>query len=52
MTPPDQTVAKPSTPGWGRRVLWLVLIWAASVAALGIAATVMRRVMGLVGLTG
>jgi hypothetical protein len=37
---------------WGRRVLWLVAIWAASVAALGAAALAMRGLMSMAGLTG
>lgn len=34
---------------WLRRVGWLVLIWAASVAALGVAAWVLRVIMQGVG---
>ncbi|RDK10463.1 DUF2474 domain-containing protein [Cupriavidus lacunae] len=34
---------------WLRRVGWLVLIWAASVAALGVAAWVLRLIMQGVG---
>ncbi|HBK09105.1 MAG TPA: DUF2474 domain-containing protein [Acetobacteraceae bacterium] len=37
---------------WGRRVLWLVAIWSASVLALGLAALAMHELMGLAGLTG
>jgi Protein of unknown function (DUF2474) len=37
---------------WPRRIGWLVLIWAASVLALGIAAMAMRGLMSLAGLTG
>jgi hypothetical protein len=37
---------------WVRRVLWLVAIWSASVAALGVVALAMRGLMGLAGLTG
>lgn len=36
---------------WLRRVGWLLLIWAASVAALGVAAYGMRLLMGWAGLT-
>jgi hypothetical protein len=36
---------------WLRRLGWLVLIWAASVAVLGIAALVLRLVMSAAGLT-
>jgi hypothetical protein len=37
---------------WGRRVLWLVAIWSASVALLGVAALAMRGLMNMAGLTG
>lgn len=36
---------------WPKRVGWLVLIWAASVAALGVVAWLFRFLMGLAGLT-
>lgn len=36
---------------WVRRVGWLVLIWVASVAALGVVALVFRAVMSLAGMT-
>lgn len=36
---------------WLRRVGWLVLIWAASVLALGVVAGLFRVVMNLAGLT-
>ena len=36
---------------WLRRVGWLVLIWAASVLALGVVAGLFRAVMNLAGLT-
>ena len=36
---------------WLRRVGWLVLIWAASVMALGVVAALFRVVMTLAGLT-
>lgn len=36
---------------WATRVLWLVAIWAASVAALGLVAFLLRGVMGWAGLT-
>ena len=36
---------------WLHRFGWLVLIWSASVAALGLAALVLRAVMSLAGLT-
>ena len=37
---------------WGRRLLWLVAIWSASVLALVIAALAMHGLMSLAGLTG
>lgn len=36
---------------WLRRVGWLVLIWAASVMALGAIAVLFREMMNLAGLT-
>ena len=39
------------TQMWLRRVGWLVLIWAASVLALGVVAGLFRVVMNLAGLT-
>jgi Protein of unknown function (DUF2474) len=36
---------------WLRRLGWLVLIWAASVVALAVIATLFRLLMGFVGLT-
>jgi hypothetical protein len=39
------------TTGWLRRVAWLVAIWGASVAALGVVAYVFRILMGWAGLT-
>ena len=38
-------------PTWLLRVGWLVLIWAASVLALGVVAGLFRVVMNLAGLT-
>ncbi|CAN5333393.1 hypothetical protein BH09PSE5_BH09PSE5_07080 [soil metagenome] len=38
------------TPSWGKRLLWLVAIWTASVATLGIAAYAMRMLMRLAGM--
>ena len=32
--------------------LWLIAIWSASVLALGVAALLMRGLMGMAGLTG
>jgi hypothetical protein len=39
------------TQTWLRRVGWLVLIWGASVLALGVVAGLFRVVMNLAGLT-
>jgi Protein of unknown function (DUF2474) len=36
---------------WLRRVGWLLLIWAASVAALGVVAFAIRLLMSAAGLT-
>jgi hypothetical protein len=36
---------------WLRRIGWLVLIWTASVAALGVVALILRALMSLAGLT-
>jgi Protein of unknown function (DUF2474) len=49
---PDSGPADPRRAGWGRRVLWLVVIWTASVLALGCVALLFRGIMGWVGLTG
>jgi hypothetical protein len=38
-------------PDWGSRLSWLVIIWAASVATLGIVALLFRLLMGAAGLT-
>lgn len=40
-----------STPSRLGRIGWLLLIWAASVAALGVVALVVRQLMALAGLT-
>ncbi|QYF93767.1 DUF2474 domain-containing protein [Massilia sp. PAMC28688] len=43
---------KNNTPGpWWKRLGWLILIWVLSVAALGIAAALMKVVMNAVGLS-
>jgi len=39
-----------TTASWPKRLGWLLLIWAASVAALGVAAWVLRVVMRAVGM--
>jgi Protein of unknown function (DUF2474) len=36
---------------WLRRVGWLILIWATSVAALGAVALVLRAIMSVAGMT-
>lgn len=36
---------------WLSRVGWLILIWAASVAALAVFALVLRAIMSVVGMT-
>lgn len=36
---------------WWRRLGWLVLIWAASVAALAVVASALKRLMAAAGLT-
>ncbi len=36
---------------WARRIGWLVLLWAASVAALGVVALILHALMSLAGLT-
>ncbi|CUU20964.1 hypothetical protein ABIB94_001071 [Bradyrhizobium sp. JR7.2] len=38
-------------PDWGSRLGWLVIIWAASVATLGIVALLFRLLMSTAGLT-
>ncbi len=43
-------IAAPRKP-WIRRIGWFVLLWAASVAALGVVALVIRALMSLAGLT-
>jgi hypothetical protein len=42
--------SKPSN-SWPRRIGWMVLIWCASVAALGAVALGLRLVMRLIGMT-
>ncbi len=47
--------ARPSTdtmtPAWGRRIAWLVGLWLAGVAVLGLVALLLRVVMRLAGLS-
>ena len=40
-----------TTLPWRSRLLWLALIWAGSVAALGVAAWAMRLVMRAIGMS-
>lgn len=47
--PPGEPVTAP--PSWPRRLGWLVLIWALSVAALAVVALGFRLLMSLAGLT-
>jgi len=42
---------QPAPGPWWKRLGWLVLIWAASVAALGVVAYGIRLIMNAVGLT-
>jgi hypothetical protein len=46
-----QDAARPAPAPWRSRLLWLVLIWAASVAALGVAAYALRLLMRAVGMS-
>lgn len=43
--------APTSLPSWRRRLLWLLLIWAGGVAALGLAAGALRLVMRAIGMS-
>jgi hypothetical protein len=43
---PDAT-----TPVWGRRIAWLLGLWVAGVAAVGLVALLLRLVMRLAGLS-
>ncbi|MDB5990751.1 MAG: hypothetical protein JWQ10_2154 [Herbaspirillum sp.] len=40
-----------TSPNWAKRVGWLLLIWSASVAALGVVALGLRLLMGLLGMS-
>lgn len=45
-------MAPSGTPNsWPKRIGWLILIWAASVLALGLVALIFRMLMNLAGLT-
>jgi hypothetical protein len=37
---------------WAKRVFWMVVIWSASILALGVVALAMRGLMRLADLTG
>lgn len=44
--------ASPSvTPSWRSRLVWLAIIWAASVAALGVTAYALRLLMRALGMS-
>jgi hypothetical protein len=45
-------MATQSRKPWLRRVGWLVLLWTASVAALGVVALILRAFMTFAGLRG
>jgi hypothetical protein len=50
----ERTTASPgpsSNSSWAKRIGWLLLIWCASVAALGVAAMGLRLLMGLLGMS-
>ncbi|MGO4682325.1 DUF2474 domain-containing protein [Hyphomicrobium sp. 2TAF46] len=47
MSPADTGIEKPS---WLRRIGWLVLLWAAGVATVGVVAIVIRIFMTAAGL--
>lgn len=51
-TPPETGLREggAARPRWLRRVAWLVAIWCASIAALGVVAYALRGIMSLVGL--
>lgn len=38
-------------PSWRSRLVWLAMIWAASVASLGVAAYAMRLIMRAIGMS-
>ena len=40
-----------SITNWAKRIGWLLLIWSASVVALGVAAFGLRLLMGLLGMS-
>ncbi len=46
-----QEVKHKSQASWRRRIMWLVGIWAASIAVLAVAAYALRLVMNAVGMT-
>ncbi|ARP95557.1 DUF2474 domain-containing protein [Bordetella genomosp. 13] len=46
-----QPTDPPTERKWARRMLWLVLIWAASVAGLGALAYLLRLAMGAAGMS-
>jgi hypothetical protein len=48
---PEAIDGKPAPCRWLRRLGWMLLIWSASVAALGAVALGLRVVMHLIGMT-
>jgi hypothetical protein len=48
---PKSIDGKPEPRRWLRRIGWMLLIWSASVAALGAVALGLRVVMHLIGMT-
>jgi hypothetical protein len=50
MAHPQTPTGETSSARWGWRLGWLILIWAVSVLALGVAAYAFRLVMTWVGL--
>lgn len=48
---PDVSGSGDEKPSWLRRIGWMVLLWAAGVATVGLVAIVIRIVMTAAGLT-
>lgn len=48
---PSHSVSPSSPPSWRSRLLWLAMIWAASVATLGVTAYALRLVMRSLGMS-
>lgn len=47
----DVSQARNQTGPWYKRVLWLIAIWLASVAALGLVASAIRGLMHMAGMS-